>query len=41
MERERYVFEIGPMDAGSLLPQVSYALEKRTELVSRRAYPNM
>lgn len=41
MEHEKYVFEIGPMNTEALLPQVSYALEKRTELVSRKACPNI
>jgi len=41
MAAARFVFQIGPYDTETLLPQVSKALEKRTELVSRAQYPGM
>lgn len=36
-----YTFRIGPYDTNKLLPQVSKALEKRTELISRERFPGM
>ncbi len=36
-----YIFEISPYDTTRLLPQLSKALEKRTELISRERYPGM
>jgi len=36
-----YVFEISSYDAEKLLPQVSRALETRTQLLSRQKYPGM
>lgn len=36
-----YIFQISPYDKEKLLPQVSKALEKRTELVSREKYPGL
>ncbi len=41
MKHDEYVFEICPMDIVSLLPQASRALEKRTELTSRRDHPDL
>ena len=38
---ENYNFQITPYDIESLLPQVSKALEKRTEFVSRECYPGL
>ena len=38
---ERYVFEVSGMDTEALLPQVSRALERRTELVSRERCPGL
>ena len=38
---ENYNFQITPYDTESLLPQVSKALEKRTEFVSRERYPGL
>ena len=38
---ENYNFQITPYDIESLLPQVSKALEKRTEFVSRERYPGL
>lgn len=38
---EKYVFEVSGMDTGALLPQVSRALERRTELVSRERCPGL
>lgn len=40
MEQNNYVFRITAM-GDAYLPQVSYALEKRTELLSRSRYPGM
>ena len=34
-----YIFHISPYDTEKLLPQVSRALEKRTEMVSRERFP--
>lgn len=36
-----FSFQISPMDGAALCPQISCALEKRTELVSRKTYPKM
>ncbi len=41
MENAKYIFQISPYDTDKLLPQVSKALEKRTEIVSRERYPNL
>ena len=38
---ENYNFQITPYDTESLLQQVSKALEKRTEFVSRERYPGL
>ena len=38
---ENYNFQITPYDTESLLQQVSKALEKRTEFVSRECYPGL
>lgn len=38
---ENYNFQITPYDTESLLQQVSKALEKRTEFVSRERYPSL
>lgn len=38
---ENYDFQITPYDTESLLQQVSTALEKRTELISRQRYPGL
>ena len=38
---EKYNFQITPYDTESLLQQVSKALEKRTEFVSRERYPGL
>ena len=38
---ENYNFQITPYDTESLLQQVSKALEKRTEFVSRKRYPSL
>lgn len=38
---DSYDFQITPYDTAALLPQVSEALEKRTELVSRNRYPGL
>ena len=35
------IFQISPYDTEKLLPQVSKALEKRTEIISREQYPGM
>jgi len=40
MEQNHYVFRITAM-GNEYLPQISYALEKRTELLSRQQYPGM
>ena len=40
MEQNNYVFRITAMGE-EYLPQISYALEKRTELLSRNQYPGM
>lgn len=40
MEQNNYVFRITAMGK-EYLPQISYALEKRTELLSRNQYPGM
>ena len=36
-----YVFELEPIEGPELLPQLSAALQARTELVSRAQYPKM
>ena len=36
-----YEFQLSPYDGSSLVPQVSCALEKRTESISREKYPKM
>ncbi len=41
MEHAKYIFQISPYDTEKLLPQVSKALEKRAELISREQYPGM
>ena len=41
MSYARYTFQVSPADINALLPQVSQALEKRTELVSRARYPGL
>lgn len=41
MENTNYTFQITAYDIEKLLPQVSKALEKRTELVSREQYPGL
>lgn len=41
MDTGQYIFNVTPMDADILLPQVSRALEKRTELLSRERYPEL
>ncbi len=41
MENTTYTFHITTYDTEKLLPQVSKALEKRTELVSRDQYPGL
>ncbi len=38
---ENYDFQVTPYDTESLLRQVSTALEKRTELISRQRYPGL
>ena len=38
---ENYDFQITPYNTESLLWQVSTALEKRTELISRERYPGL
>lgn len=39
MEHTDYIFRISPYDREKFLPQVGKALEKRTELISRKKYP--
>ncbi len=41
MDNIKYVFRLTSYDINRLLPQVSKALEKRTEIVSRERYPNL
>lgn len=41
MENSKYIFKLTSYDINRLLPQVSKALEKRTELVSRERYPGL
>lgn len=41
MQTGPYIFQITPYDTENLLPQVSKALEKRTELVSRQQCPGL
>ena len=38
---DSYDFQITPYDTTALLPQISEALEKRTELISRDRYPGL
>ncbi len=40
-ESQNYIFEISAYDINHLLPQVSKALEKRTENISREHFPGM
>jgi len=40
-EHKTYLFRLSPYNINKLLPQVSKALEKRTELVSRERYPGL
>ena len=37
----QYVFQINTLDQKTLLPQLSQALQKRTELLSRQKYPSL
>lgn len=39
MSESRFIFSLTPYDTETLLPQVRRALEKRTELLSRKQYP--
>ncbi len=41
MKNENYIFLISSYDIDHLLPQVSKALEKRHEIISRERYPSM
>lgn len=41
MSDANFTFQVTPCNADALLPQISRALEKRTELLSRRQYPNL
>ncbi len=41
MANQNCSFEISPYDISRLLPQVSKALEKRTEIISRESHPGM
>ncbi len=41
MPNTHFVFTVTPYDREQLLPQVSHALEQRTELVSRQKYPGL
>ncbi len=41
MKNAPFIFQISPYDTEKLLPQVSRALEKRTELLSRERYPGI
>jgi len=41
MENGKYVFKLSPYDTTYFLPQVSAALEKRTESVSRERFPGL
>ena len=41
MERTEYTFQISSYNTEKLLPQVSKALEKRMEIVSRERFPGM
>lgn len=41
MDNCNFSFQISPYNADKLLSQTSRALEKRTELVSRRQYPGL
>ena len=41
MEQTEFIFRCRPLTGSALLPQVSWALERRTELMSRDEHPNM
>lgn len=41
METETYTFRVSGYDKNCLLPQISKALEKRTECISRERYPGI
>lgn len=41
MDNTKFSFQISPYDVDKLLPQTSKALEKRTELASRKQYPGL
>ena len=41
MERTEFIFRCRPLTGKALLPQVSWALERRTELLSREENPGM
>lgn len=41
MADTNYIFQISPYDTKKLLPQVSKALERRTEIISREQYPGL
>lgn len=41
MEQKKFVFNISPCRTDAYMPQVSRALEKRTELVSRAQHPEL
>ena len=41
MAKAQYNFQITPYDTEGILQQVSKALEKRTEFVSRERYPGL
>lgn len=36
-----FVFQTTPLNEERLIPQISQALEKRTELISREKYPGL
>ncbi len=40
-KQESYLFQFSPYNVEKLLPQVSKALEKRTEMISRERYPKL
>lgn len=41
MNNIHFIFQLSPYNIDKLLPQVSKALEKRTELVSRERFPGL
>lgn len=41
MADTNYIFQISPYDTKKLLPQVSKALERRMEIISREQYPGL